>query len=168
MTHVSRGTVSVFMLIYGILAAIGNIGGGKMTDRLGVDNASLIIVVGIAATILGIYLFDQSEIGMGVLVASLGLLSYAAVPALQARLLGLAEVYTPQAHGVAAGLNIAGLNSGIALGSLLGGVTIRFIGVSHTGLSFAVIGGVAVIILLAQVICSRSSACGAAGSVDFH
>lgn len=49
---------------------------------------------------------------MGILVALLGMVTFAAVPALQARLIGVAEQHAPHAHGVAAGLNIAGFNSG--------------------------------------------------------
>lgn len=43
-THVSGATVSIFMLIYGVLAAIGNVMGGKMTDRLGVNRASVVLI----------------------------------------------------------------------------------------------------------------------------
>ena len=114
------GTLVTVMLIYGVLAAVGSIMGGRMTDRLGADRASLIIVAGIAGVVFGMWLLAYSPVGMAVLVALLGVLSYAAVPALQARLIGIAEVHAPRAHGVAAGLNIAGFNSGIALGSLLG------------------------------------------------
>ncbi len=123
-TAISMHTISIFMLVYGVLAAIGNTMGGKMADRLGVNRASLIIVAGIAVVVLGVWVLARSPASMAVLVALLGMLSYAAVPALQARLIRIAEIHSPNAHGVAAGLNIAGFNSGIALGSLLGAATI--------------------------------------------
>lgn len=136
-TGVTTATVSVFMLIYGVMAALGNILGGKMADALGVNRASVLIVLGIIIITAGMWLFSGSFLSMGILVALLGMLTFAAVPALQARLIGIAEVHAPHAHGVAAGLNIAGFNSGIALGSVLGGLTIVHAGIAWVGLAGA-------------------------------
>ncbi|KAA1014551.1 MFS transporter [Paraburkholderia panacisoli] len=148
---VSSHTVSIFMLAYGVLAAIGNAIGGKMTDRLGVSRASLTVILGIALTVLGMWAFAHSAVSMGVLVALLGMFTFAAVPALQARLIGIAETHAPHAHGVAAGLNIAGFNSGIALGSLLGGLTISTLGVSYTAVTGAALSAISLTMLLAQM-----------------
>jgi MFS transporter, DHA1 family, inner membrane transport protein len=150
-THVGGATVSIFMLFYGVLAAVGNVIGGKMTDRLGVNRASVTVIAGIALTALGMWAFASSAIAMGVLVALLGMFTFAAVPALQARLIGVAEKHAPHAHGVAAGLNIAGFNSGIALGSLLGGVTISTLGVSYTGIAGALVSALGLALALAQI-----------------
>ncbi|MGQ7145208.1 MFS transporter, partial [Escherichia sp. SS-MK2] len=38
-TGVTGATVSLFMLVYGITAAVGNILGGKLTDSMGVNRA---------------------------------------------------------------------------------------------------------------------------------
>ena len=154
-TAISMHAVSVFMLIYGVLAAVGNIMGGKMADHLGVDRAGLIIVAGIAVVVFGMWLLAHSPVGMAVLVALLGVLSYAAVPALQARLIGIAEIHAPGAQGVAAGLNIAGFNSGIALGSLLGAATIGTVGISFAGSAGAGAAGLGALVLLAQMARSR-------------
>ncbi|MFJ2366312.1 MFS transporter [Pseudomonas sp. NPDC087697] len=149
-THVSGTTVSIFMLIYGVLAAIGNVIGGKMTDRIGVDRSSVIVISGIALVALGMWAFASSALAMGVLVALLGLFTFAAVPALQARLIGIAEQHAPHAHGVAAGLNIAGFNFGIALGSVLGGVTIGTVGVSYMGMVGAVVSVLGLVLLMVR------------------
>ena len=154
-TALSMHTVSIFMLIYGVLAAVGNVIGGKMADRLGVDRASLIVVAGIAVVVFGMWLLVHSPVSMAVLVALLGVLSYAAVPALQARLISIAEVHVPRAQGVAAGLNIAGFNSGIALGSLLGAATIGTAGIAFAGLAGAGAAVVGTLVLLAQMSRSR-------------
>ncbi|WP_332120443.1 MFS transporter, partial [Escherichia coli] len=127
-TGVTGATVSLFMLVYGITAAVGNILGGKLTDSMGVNRANILIISGIVVVVLGMWLLSSSPVSMGILVALLGMVTFAAVPALQARLIGVAEQHAPHAHGVAAGLNIAGFNSGIALGSVLGSITI-----SHAG-----------------------------------
>ncbi|MFY3985931.1 MFS transporter [Achromobacter xylosoxidans] len=153
-THVSGATVSIFMLIYGVLAAIGNVIGGKMTDKLGVNSASVLLIGGIALIALGMWAFVSSAPAMGVLVALLGMFTFAAVPALQARLIGVAEQHAPHAHGVASGLNIAGFNSGIALGSVLGGVTITTVGISYTGITGAIVSALGLVLLL--VLMSRN------------
>ncbi|KER67926.1 MFS transporter [Burkholderia sp. Ac-20345] len=150
-TKLSANTVSIFMMIYGVLAAVGNVMGGKMTDRLGVNRASTLLIAGIALAVLGMWLFVSSPVSMAVLVALLGLFTFAAVPALQARLISVAEAHIPNAHGVAAGLNIAGFNSGIALGSLLGGVTIDHVGIASTGATGAIASAIGLALLLTQV-----------------
>ncbi len=147
----SMGTVSAFMLVYGVMAAIGNVIGGKVTDSMGVNRASLVIVVGITATVFGMYLLSSSIIAMAVLTAVLGLLTFGAVPPLQARLLSLAELHTPESVGVAAGLNIAGFNSGIVFGSAIGGLTMGSFGVAATPLAAGVAAGLGALVLLAQL-----------------
>jgi predicted MFS family arabinose efflux permease len=154
-TGVSAATVGVFMLVYGVLAAIGNVIGGNLTDRLGADKASVVVLAGIAVTSLGIWAFVSSVLAMGIFVALLGMFSYAAVPALQARLIGVAEQHAPHAHSVAAGLNIAGFNSGIALGSVLGGMTIGVAGLAYTGIAGAGVAFLGLLVLLAQMARNR-------------
>tara|TARA_Y100000780_G_scaffold104849_2_gene95315 strand:- start:4824 stop:6023 length:1200 start_codon:yes stop_codon:yes gene_type:complete len=150
-THVSTTTVGIFMLIYGVLAAIGNVIGGKMTDRLGVNRSSVVVISAIALVALGMWAFASSAVAMGILVALLGMFTFAAVPALQARLIGVAEQHAPHAHGVAAGLNIAGFNSGIALGSVLGGVTISTVGISYMGIAGAIVSALGLVLLLVLI-----------------
>ena len=127
-TGVDVRAVGMYMLAYGLFAAIGNALGGRLTDSLGVQRASVAIVAGIGAASLGMWAGARSPVAMGVAVAALGLFTYAAVPALQARLMGIARLRAPQAQGVAAGLNIAGFNSGIALGAWAGGLTLGLSG----------------------------------------
>ncbi|ORM70307.1 MFS transporter [Pantoea rwandensis] len=156
-TGVTGATVSLFMLVYGITAAVGNILGGKLTDSMGVNRANILIISGIVVVVLGMWLLASSPVSMGILVALLGMLTFAAVPALQARLIGVAEQHAPHAHGVAAGLNIAGFNSGIALGSVLGGLTITHAGIVYTGISGAVVSLLGLLLLLAQIRRSHGS-----------
>ncbi|WP_247420032.1 MFS transporter [Ralstonia pseudosolanacearum] len=154
-THVGSHTVALFMLSYGVFAAIGNVIGGGMTDRLGVNRASAAAIGGIALVAAGMWVFAQSAVAMGMLVALLGMFTFAGVPALQARLIGVAGKHAPHAHGVAAGLNIAGFNSGIALGSLVGGMTIGTLNVSYTGIAGAIIAVLGLALLLAQMAGNR-------------
>ena len=125
-TGVDVRAVGMYMLAYGLFAAIGNALGGRLTDSLGVQRASVAIVAGIGAAswACGRARVRRWRWGGG----ALGLFTYAAVPALQARLMGIARLRAPQAQGVAAGLNIAGFNSGIALGAWAGGLTLGLSG----------------------------------------
>ncbi len=108
-------------------------GGGRLADRRDADAAVMTVLIGLVVVLIAIWIFAPSLTLMVPLVGLLGALTYAAVPALQARLIGLSHIHAPQAPAVAAGLNIAGFNGGIALGSLLGGVSLETIGLASTG-----------------------------------
>lgn len=123
-TLISVQNLSFMMLIYGCAAAVGNIVGGKMTDKLGVDSSCLAIIVSLMVVLFLIGFSAQSFILIGILIALLGGISYAAVPALQTRLIHLAQQHEPESVAVISGLNIAGFNLGITFGSLLGSATI--------------------------------------------
>lgn len=150
-TGVSLQSASLMMLVYGCSAAVGNIAGGKMNDRLGIDRACLLIVAGITLVLLMMGLAIHSRLMMAILIGLLGALTYAAVPALQARLIGLAERHEPQSVAVISGLNIAGFNSGIALGSLIGGSTIIVTNIVFLPFVGALVCGMAVIFLTKQI-----------------
>ncbi|MBS0506045.1 MAG: MFS transporter [Proteobacteria bacterium] len=138
-TGLNAGAVSLFMLAFGVSAVIGNAFGGRFTDWLGVDRASGAVIAAIAVLALGIWMFASSSLAMAVLVALLGMVTFGSVPALQARLLSIADRHAPGARGVASGLNIAGFNAGIAAGSFLGAITLGWLDVTATGLAGAVV-----------------------------
>lgn len=139
-----------------MFAAIGNILGGKITDSLGVNRANILIVGGIIIIALGMWVFSGSVVMMGILVALLGMFTFGAVPALQARLISVASEKAPHAAGVASGLNIAGFNSGIALGSVTGAFTISSMGIVYTGLTGAVLSLLGLLLLLSQIAKSKA------------
>ncbi|WP_186039822.1 MFS transporter [Burkholderia gladioli] len=150
-TKVSESTASLLMLGYGVLAAIGNVWGGRLTDRKGADAAVMTVLVGLAVVLLAIWASALSLLLMVLLTGLLGALTYAAVPALQARVIGLSHSHAPQAPAVAAGLNIAGFNGGIALGSLLGGASLEVMGLTSTAWVGAVAVGLGIAWMLWQM-----------------
>lgn len=150
-TNVSESTASLLMLGYGVMAAIGNIWGGRLTDRKGADFAVMTVLVGLAVVLLAIWASAPSLPLMVLLTGLLGALTYAAVPALQARVIGLSHIHAPQAPAVAAGLNIAGFNGGIALGSLLGGASLEAMGLTSTAWVGAVAVGLGIAWMLWQM-----------------
>lgn len=141
-TGMDAAWVSTMMLVYGVAAAIGNVVGGRMTDRLGPDKTVMIVLIGLVIVLAAIWPAVHSVAAMAALIAALGALTYAAVPAMQARVIGIAERHAPKALAAAAGLNIAGFNSGIALGALLGGWVVS----NYDLTSIAVVGSVAALL----------------------
>ncbi len=102
LTGVSTTSIGVFMLIYGVAAAIGNIIGGKLTDKIGEFKANVVIIGGLILTNITMWFAAQSAIFMAILAALLGALTFGVVPSLQARLIGIAARKSPNAQGVAA------------------------------------------------------------------
>lgn len=149
-TGMNAGWVSAMMLVYGVAAAVGNVVGGRMTDRLGPDKAVMIVLIGLAVVLALMWAAVGSVPAITVLIAALGALTYAAVPALQARVIGIAERHAPKALAAAAGLNIAGFNSGIALGSLIGGSVIGAFGLTAIAIVGAAAAASGIIVLTFQ------------------
>lgn len=147
-TGTNAAWVSTMMLVYGVAAAIGNVAGGRMTDRLQPNRAVMIILIGLVVVLTATWFATRSSAAMAVLIASLGALTYAAVPAMQARVISIAEYRAPKALAAAAGLNIAGFNSGIALGSLIGGGVIGSWGLAATPLVGAGVALLGIVVLL--------------------
>lgn len=145
-TKVSVETASLTLLAYGLGAAVGNVLGGRLTDRQGMDRASVIMLGGIVVS-LGLIAFALDQpFAMVALVALLGLSTYGAIPPLQSRILMLAERHRPQALDIASGMNIAAFNAGVMTGSAIGGAAIAAWGLTvlaPLGAAFALIAVVA-------------------------
>ncbi|MGL4670762.1 MFS transporter [Cetobacterium sp.] len=125
-------TISVLLLIYGVAVAIGNIYGGKTSDKMGAMN-SLKLLFFIQVIAFGTFYFTAKSPILAVInVFILGLLDFAIVPPLQINVVEVANEVAPKAVDSATGLNIATFNLGIAGASTIGGVVISTIGVSHT------------------------------------
>lgn len=116
----------------------------------------MIILVGLAVVLLAIGASAVSVILMAILIGLLGALTYAAVPALQARVIGLSHEHAPQAPAVAAGLNIAGFNGGIALGSILGGIALNITGLVSTAWVGACVVVLGTVWMLFQMLGAKS------------
>ncbi len=150
-THLIPSQVTLYIFLFGIFSAVGNLFGGKLTDRLGIDKANVVIIFGIGLMALGTTFFAGSAVAMAMLVSLLGFFSFASVPALQNRLIATAHKHTENGHNVASGLNIAGFNLAIAGGSIIGGLTIQYIGLIYTGLVGSVLAGLGLLVLLYQM-----------------
>ncbi|MGG1241942.1 MFS transporter [Bacillus cabrialesii] len=139
-TGFQAGTVAVILLGYGIAIAIGNMIGGKLSNRNPI--AALFYMFIVQAIVLFVLTFTAPfQIAGLITILCMGLLAFMNVPGLQVYVVMLAERFVPSAVDVASAMNIAAFNAGIALGSYLGGVITDSIGLIHT----AWIGGLMVV-----------------------
>ncbi|WHY93316.1 MFS transporter [Neobacillus cucumis] len=139
-THIKEGAVAIILLVYGVAIAIGNIIGGKISNKKPI--VSLFYMFIIQAIVLFILTFTAPfKVAALVTILFMGLFHFMNVPGLQVYVVILAERFVPKAVDVASAINIAAFNAGITLGSYLGGVITDSIGLIHT----AWIGGLMVV-----------------------
>jgi len=130
-TGYKEGTVAFILLLYGIAIAIGNMLGGKFSNRNPIK--ALFYMFVIQAVILFLLLFTAPFKIPGLLTIFLmGLLAFMNVPGLQVYVVILAERFVPSGVDVASAINIAAFNAGIAIGSYLGGLITDSLGLIHT------------------------------------
>lgn len=130
-TGFSAKWVSIILLVYGVAVAIGNVFGGKASDKDPLK--ALFWMFTLQAIILGLLTFAAPFKTFGLIAIFLmGLFAFMNVPGLQILVVNLAEKYVPSAVNVASALNIAAFNIGIAIGSFAGGLIVDSIGLIHT------------------------------------
>lgn len=144
-TGFKQGTIAVILLIYGIAIAIGNMIGGKLSDKNPI--CSLFYMFIIQAIVLFLLTFTAPFKVAGLItIILMGLFAFMNVPGLQVYVVMLAERFVPSAVDVASAMNIAAFNAGIAVGSYLGGFVAASLGLIHT----AWIG--AIMVMLAAIL----------------
>ncbi|GED02582.1 MFS transporter [Bacillus atrophaeus] len=130
-TGFKEGTVAFILLIYGTAIAIGNMIGGKLSNRNPITALFYMFIV--QAIVLLVLTFTAPFKIAGLLtIIFMGFLAFMNVPGLQVYVVMLAERFIPSAVDVASAINIAAFNAGIAIGSYLGGVITDSIGLIHT------------------------------------
>jgi predicted MFS family arabinose efflux permease len=131
-TGYKSGSVAVILLLYGIAIAIGNMVGGRLSNKNPIN--SLFYMFIFQAVILFVLSFTAPFKVAGLLtIIAMGLFAFMNVPGLQVYVVMLAERFVPGAVDMASALNIAAFNAGIAIGSYLGGIITDSIGLIHTG-----------------------------------
>jgi DHA1 family inner membrane transport protein len=136
-TGVSDALVSVFLLAYGVAAAVGSFGGGRFADW---DAGRTLVVAAISAagSLAGLYLFGTNPILAALLLVALGACAMGMGPSLQYRVVALAG----PGGELAQSLPASAVNLGIAFGSFAGGVALGAFTISAavlTGLVIAII-----------------------------
>ena len=149
-TGMSDTGISVALLVFGAAAIVGNLLGGRLRDRIGSINASLCVALMLIVTLVAFSALANSPLAMTVVVGALGVVAFAAVSVFQSRIIEVANSVDPDGADIASGLNIAGFNLGIVLGSLGGGWVVDHLGLSHLGLFAAAISFLGLLVLLVQ------------------
>ena len=129
-TGLSAGAVSLVMLLYGASVAVGNILGGKLSDRIGAVPALTLIFSGLALALVALGLALMNPIAAIAVAAFWGGFAFANVPPLQSYVVQTAREVSPSAVDVASGLNIGAFNLGIAGGAWAGGLVVDGIGLA--------------------------------------
>ncbi|WP_282116273.1 MFS transporter [Cellulophaga baltica] len=123
-TGFSSNMTSVFLLIYGIAIAIGNIIGGKVSNNK--PGKALLVMFALQAIVLFVLYFTaSSQIFAIITLFFMGIFAFSNVPALQLYVVKMAEKYLPGTEDVASALNIAAFNVGIAIGAYVGGMVVE-------------------------------------------
>ena len=122
-TGFSSDKTSIFLLIYGIAIALGNIIGGKVSNKK--PGKALLVMFALQAIVLFVLYFTASnQILAIVTLFFMGILAFSNVPALQLYIVKMSEKYLPGTEDVASALNIAAFNVGIAIGAYVGGMIV--------------------------------------------
>jgi DHA1 family inner membrane transport protein len=139
--------VPIILVIMGLGMTIGNFAGGVLADR----NLTRTLVggfVGLALVQVLLALTAQGIWALAVFIFATGLISAAVSPAIQTRLMDVAE----DNQSIAAALNHSALNMGNSLGAFLGGAVIAigwgFVAPAWVGVALALSGLVLAIVSL--------------------
>lgn len=145
------GGVSLFLLIFGLGAVAGNILGGALTDRIGAYRTLIFVSVTqiVCMPVYSILPIPAWALYAHVFLWSVGGWSFAASQ--QTRLVALG----PERANVMLALNAAAIYVGVSLGSSLGGAVIAGFGLWALGLAGAMVGALALAILVVSERTSR-------------
>jgi predicted MFS family arabinose efflux permease len=139
-----RGTtVGMLLLVYGVGALLGNAVGGRATDRFGSPNTLVIVLVGMSAVIATLTWTATSVPGAAVGLFVWSAFTWAFNPPLQNVLLELRS-----GDGLLLSLNASAIYLGAGLSGVVGGLVIRVAGVRVLPSVAAVLGLVALGLLL--------------------
>jgi len=117
--HASTAFVTAMLVLYGIGLTIGNVWGGRSTDRA--PDRTLVVSLGVLTLILLAFAVVMKwQVLAAVAILGWGIASFAIVPPLQMRVMAAAA----EAPNLASAMNIGAFNLGNAIGAALGGAVI--------------------------------------------
>lgn len=143
-TGYSAAAIPWLLVIFGVGLFVGNILGGKAADK-NADNSVLILSILLPIVILILGAVAGMPVPMGIMLFLLGLVGFATVPGLQARVMRHAQ----GAATLASATNIAAFNLGNTIGVSLAGAAIAagygLRSPSITGAALTVIGFILIV-----------------------
>jgi DHA1 family purine base/nucleoside efflux pump-like MFS transporter len=133
--HFGGGSLHAILLAYGIAGAVGNVLGGRITDRFGSAAGIASALGALALGLVALPLAQGSVAGTLVAVVLWGAGGWGIMPAAQHRVLA----WAPWAAGVAISLNASAVYLGMAAGGVVGGAVLGTLGAITLGPIGAVI-----------------------------
>ena len=129
--HYSDDAVVILLVIYGVMVAIGNTLGGKLTNNRPMQVLiGIFLIQAIVLLIVGVTLSHQILGTIAILI--MGLFAFINVPGLQLIVVLFAERKNKATTNFASSLNIASFNIGITLGSVIGGYVLNHFSITMT------------------------------------
>ncbi len=128
----SPPAVSAVLLLYGVSVAFGNHFGGRLADSHGPVFALKVIFGLLVVALILLDVAAPYKPLIAVVALLWGAVAFGNVPALQFYVVRQAERLAPDSVTVAAGMNIAAFNLGVAGGASLGGIVVERMGLMHT------------------------------------
>jgi predicted MFS family arabinose efflux permease len=147
-------SLSALLLGYGVAGVLGNVAGGRMTDRLGSARTLWLCFGGCTAALALLPLVGSTLVGAGTVFAVWGFLAWASNAPLQGMLIQLAGRF----EQLIVALNSSVIALGTAAGAIIGGAIIAggpVIGLAYWG---AAIMGVALVLVSVLVRSRRLAA----------
>ncbi|CAM3746497.1 MFS transporter [Mucilaginibacter galii] len=139
-SHFSAGSVSWILILAGFGMVVGNIIGGRLADKFKPSVACAWLLVAMAVTLLGIYLFSGNQVISLLFTFIAGALSIALASPIQILMINTAK----GAEMLGAAITQAAFNVGNALGAFFGGLPIAaglgYASPSLVGMLMAIIG----------------------------
>lgn len=113
-------TVSVLLFVYGVGGALGNVLGGRATDRWGARRPLLVVLGGITVVLATLPLVATTVAGAAVVLFLWGLATWSVNPPIQHRLIEL----SPRNAGLVLSLNASAIYFGVGLSGVVGGAVL--------------------------------------------
>ncbi|WP_018964048.1 MFS transporter [Ancylobacter sp. FA202] len=148
-TGVSEETISLALMVFGIATVIGNLLGGRLSDRMGARPALRVVLVGLIVALAVLPFAASHVVAMFAVLAVWGVFAFAISPIVQSGVVAIAETEAPGAVGTASGFNIAAFNLGISGASFLGGMLVAGPGILTT--PWAAVAAAVVALLIVQM-----------------
>ena len=146
-TGFSFTSISAILVLYGASVAVGNILGGRFSDKFGVFRTLKVNIILLTFILIAFFFTQTSPTYSVITLAFWGAFAFAVVPSLQFLIMKLVAHYGVQAEEVASGTNIAAFNLGIAGGSFFGGVIVDTFSLTWLSLVAAIIVALSYLLL---------------------
>ena len=150
--HIPDSMLSVALLIFGIAAITSNVSSGQVANKTGIRMLPLIYIIQTVCLLL-LPIATHNLISGGLVLFILGVVMYLLNSPLQMHFLKIATREHPACVNLASSLISVFFNFGIAAGSAMGGVIVKYAGLRFVGIGGAVpgIGAIICTVILLQI-----------------